>query len=375
MSALRSALEEWVNEDVEHLHLDQLADDLVELEHVSGLLEVERLRRISTFEERSGPHHFGYPSLTAFLKHRCRMASGRAHRLVARSRVFRSARATLRAWTAGRLSTDQAGVLLDQATSLPDPFIEGEDRLVDIVEDLSVSDTRRALEYWRQTVDGPGTIGNQLEQMELRGVSASKSLSGMIRVDGWMTTTAGLAFLAAIDAFMPPPSPDDTRTPRQRRHDALEDLARHYLDHGDTPTVGGEKPHINLVCDLAALQGIAGGLHETENGHLLNVMELRALTCDCSLSRIVFGPDGEIIDVGRRTRVVPTALRRALIARDRHCTWNGCDRDPRWCDVHHRKHWANGGKTEASNLRLLCRYHHTLTHQQDAQDRAPPTHT
>ena len=115
MSALRSALEEWVNEDVEHLHLDQLADDLVELEHVSGLLEVERLRRISTFEERSGPHHFGYPSLTAFLKHRCRMASGRAHRLVARSRVFRSARTTFRAWTAGRLSTDQAGVLLDQA--------------------------------------------------------------------------------------------------------------------------------------------------------------------------------------------------------------------------------------------------------------------
>jgi Domain of unknown function (DUF222) len=287
MSALRSALEEWVNEDVEHLHLDQLADDWVELEQVSGLLEVERLRRISTFDERSGSHYFGYPSLTAFLKHRCRMASGRAHRLVARSRAFRSSRATLRAWTAGRLSSDQAGVLLDQASFLPEPFVEGEDRLVDIVEDLSVSDTRRALEYLRQTVDGPGTIRDQLEQMKLRGISASKSLGGMIRVDGWMTTTAGLAFLAAIDAFMPPPSPDDTRTPRQRRHDALEDLAHHYLDHGDTPTVGGEKPHINLVCDLPALQGIAGGLHETENGHLLTVMELRALDCDCSLSQIV----------------------------------------------------------------------------------------
>jgi hypothetical protein len=94
MSALRSALEEWVNEDVDHLHLDQLADDLVELEHVSGLLEVERLRRISTFDDRSGHHELGYPSLTAFLKHHCRMASGRAHRLVARSRVFRTARTT-----------------------------------------------------------------------------------------------------------------------------------------------------------------------------------------------------------------------------------------------------------------------------------------
>jgi len=375
MSALRSALEEWVNEDVEHLHLDQLADDLVELEHVSGLLEVERLRRVSTFEDRAGPRHFGYPSLTAFLKHRCRMASGRAHRLVARSRVFRTARTTFRAWTGGRLSTDQAAILLDQATAVPEQFAEGEDRLVGIVEDLSVSDTRRALGYWRQSVDGPGTMRDQLEQMELRGISGSQSLGGMIRVDGWMTTTAGLAFLAAIDAFMPAPSPDDIRTPRQRRHDALEDLARHYLEHGDTPTVGGEKPHINLVCDIPALQGIAGSLHETEDGHIITVQELRTLACDCSLSRIVLGPDGEVIDVGRRTRVIPTAMRRAVIARDRHCTWPGCDRNPRWCDVHHLRHWADGGGTDPSNGTLRCRFHHSLTHLLEDQDRAPPTHT
>jgi Domain of unknown function (DUF222) len=323
MSALRSALEEWVNEDVEHLHLDQLADDLVELEHVSGLLEVERLRRISTFQDRVGPRNFGYPSLTAFLRHRCRMASGRAHRLVARSRAFRTARTTFRAWTAGRLSTDQAAILLDEATALPEQFAKGEDRLVDIVEDLGVTDTRRVLGYWRQSVDGPGTVRDHLEQLELRGVSASRSLGGMVRVDGWMTSSAGDAFLAALDALMPPPGPDDARTPRQRRHDALEDLARDYLEHVDTPNVGGEKPHINLVCDLPSLKGIAGGLHETENGHVLTINELRAVACDCSLSRIVLGPDGEIIDVGRRTRVVPTTLRRALIARDRHCTWKG----------------------------------------------------
>ena len=375
MSALRSALEEWVNEDVEHLHLDQLADDLVELEHVSGLLEVERLRRVSAFDDRSGPRHFGYPSLTAFLKHRCRMASGRAHRLVARSRVFRTARTTFRAWTGGRLSTDQAAILLDQATAVPEQFAEGEDRLVGIVEDLSVSDTRRALGYWRQSVDGPGTIRDQLEQLAMRGISGSQSLSGMIRVDGWMTTTAGLAFLAAIDAFMPPPSPDDTRTPRQRRHDAVEDLARHYLEHGDTPTVGGEKPHINLVCDIPALQGIAGGLHETEDGRILTLHELRSLSCDCSLSRLVLGADGEIIDVGRRTRVIPTALRRAIIARDHHCTWRHCDRNPRWCDVHHIISWANGGETEPGNLRLLCRYHHTLIHVNEDPERGPPSET
>ena len=374
MSSLRSALEEWVVEDVENLHLDQLADDLVELEHVSGLIEVERLRRISTFEDRAGPHNFGYPSLTAFLKHRCRMASGRAHRLVARSRVFRATRTTFRAWTAGRLSTDQAAVLLDEAAALPEQFAEGEARLVDIVEDLGVTDTRRALEYWRQSVDGPGTIADQLEQQEIRGVSLSEK-------PGWDDQGGRMDdHDCRSQPSRPPstpscrlPSPDDTRTPRQRRHDALEDLARNYLDHGDTPTVGGEKPHINLVCDLPALQGIAGGLHETEDGHILTIQELRTVACDCSLSRIVLGPDGEIIDIGRKTRVWTAAQRRAIIVRDRHCTWPGCDRDPRWCDVHHLKHWADGGSTDVANGALRCRFHHVLTHLLEDQGRDPPT--
>jgi hypothetical protein len=151
----------------------------------------------------------------------------------------------------------------------------------------------------------------------------------MVRVDGWMTRLAGEGLITALNTLVPPPGEDDTRTPRQRRHDALEDLARHYLEGPDTPTVGGEKPHVNLVCDLPALQGIPGGLHQTETGQLLTISQLRTITCDCSLSRIVLGPDSEIIDVGRRTRIIPTALRRAVIARDRHCTWPGCDRNPR----------------------------------------------
>ena len=372
MSSIRSALEEWVNEDVDRLHIDKLADDLVELELVSGLLEAERLRRVNAFELRSGPGLLGYPSLTAFLKGRCRMAGGRAHRLVANSHVFRSAGATFRAWTGGRLSTDQARVLLDQAAAVPDLFGQAEDRLVGIVEDLGVSDTRKAVAYWRQSVDWPGTTLDECEQREMRGISASVSFDGMLRVDGWMTAVAGEALLSALDALMPPPSSEDHRTPRQRRHDALEDLAREFLDHAGTARVGGEKPHINVVCDLPALQGIAGGLHETENGRLLTLRELRSLSCDSSVCRIVLGPNSEIIDVGRRTRVIPTSLRRAIIARDRHCTWLDCDRNPRWCDVHHIRHWSDGGPTEPVNLRLLCRFHHTLLHRAEDPGRGPP---
>jgi len=372
LSSLRSALEEWEAEDVDRLHIDQVADDLVELELISGLVEYERLRRVAVFERRSGPDRHGYPSTTAFLKDRCRMATGRAHRAVARSRVLSAARTTLRAWTSGRLSTDQATLLLDQAVAVPDQFTGAEAKLPAIVQDLTVSDTRQALGYWRQMVDGPGTVLTEVEEQEMRGISASPSLGGMVRIDGWMTRLAGQTLITALDTLMPPPGGDDTRTPRQRRHDALEDLARHYLEDPDTPNVGGGQPHVNLVCDIPALQGMAGGLHETETGQLLTITELRTITCDCSLSRIVLGPESEIIDVGRRTRIIPTALRRAVIARDRHCTWPGCDRNPRWCDLHHIQHWASGGNTEPSNLRLLCRYHHGRLHRETETGPDPP---
>jgi hypothetical protein len=59
-----------------------------------------------------------------------------------------------------------------------------------------------------------------------------------------------------------------------------------------------------------------------------------------------------------------------LIARDRHCQHTGCDRPHRWCDAHHVQHWADGGPTALPNLKLLCRYHHTLAHR---AARPPPS--
>lgn len=170
----------------------------------------------------------------------------------------------------------------------------------------------------------------------------------------------------ALETLMPQPGEDDERTPRQRRHDALEDLARNYLDHGDSPTVGGEKPHIMVLADLDALQGIAGGTHETLSGEILDVEAVRRLACDASISRIVLGPDSEILDVGRKTRVWSPAQRRAIIARDRHCVEPGCDRPPDWCDIHHIEHWADGGETTVDKGELRCRYHHTKEHIRQA---------
>lgn len=65
---------------------------------------------------------------------------------------------------------------------------------MDIVADLGVTDTRRVLDYWRQSVDSPGTIADQTEQQDLRGISASRGLAEMVWIDGWMTTLAGKLF-------------------------------------------------------------------------------------------------------------------------------------------------------------------------------------
>jgi hypothetical protein len=126
-----------------------------------------------------------------------------------------------------------------------------------------------------------------------------------------------------------------------------------------------------VIVDWEAINGIAGGRHEYETGEVLDLTTLSALACDSTVTRIVLGPESEVIDVGRKTRIIPSALRRAIITRDRHCTWpKGCDRGPRWCDIHHLHHWADGGETKPDNLTLLCRYHHTLTHK--GEGRSPP---
>ncbi len=68
------------------------------------------------------------------------------------------------------------------------------------------------------------------------------------------------------------------------------------------------------------------------------------------------------IDVGRRTRTVSPALRRALAVRDGRCRGHGCTVPAAWTDAHHIVHWADGGQTCLTNLVLLCRRHHRLLH-------------
>ena len=79
--------------------------------------------------------------------------------------------------------------------------------------------------------------------------------------------------------------------------------------------------------------------------------------------RLITRSSGAIIDVGTASRIIPLALRRALAARDRGCVVPGCHTPPLFCDVHHLKHWINGGATDEDNCCLLCRRHHVQHHE------------
>jgi hypothetical protein len=92
---------------------------------------------------------------------------------------------------------------------------------------------------------------------------------------------------------------------------------------------------------------------------------LRKLACDAMILAAVLATGSQPLDIGRAQRLVPIGMRRALIARDRHCAFPGCITPPKWCDAHHVWHWADGGPTKIDNLVLLCGHHHRLVHHSE----------
>ena len=81
----------------------------------------------------------------------------------------------------------------------------------------------------------------------------------------------------------------------------------------------------------------------------------RRIACDAATVKVAQRADGSVLGVGRKTRTIPPALRRALEIRDRGCRFPGCGR--RFTDAHHVKHWADGGETSLDNCLLLCGHH------------------
>ena len=104
----------------------------------------------------------------------------------------------------------------------------------------------------------------------------------------------------------------------------------------------------------------------SEDGKVVSASELAAALCDCAMTRVVMDAQGVPLDVGRTKRMFTPAQRKAVVARDRVCAWNGCGVPPAYCQVHHVAWWhRDGGRTDLANAVLLCDFHHHEVHRLD----------
>jgi hypothetical protein len=146
-----------------------------------------------------------------------------------------------------------------------------------------------------------------------------------------------------------------------RRADALVRLAQGYSGcaHGSS----GDRFMVHVHTDMETLkaQG-SGGEASLEGGSTIAAETARRVCCDAGLVHWLDDASGEPLSIGRKSRSIPPAIRRALQRGQGGCRFPGCTHD-RFVDAHHIVHWADGGETSMENLVLLCRRHHRLVHE------------
>ncbi len=156
-----------------------------------------------------------------------------------------------------------------------------------------------------------------------------------------------------------------------RRADALERIADQFLTSDESAVAGGDRCTLHIHTDMNTLKADGDGAEsELAEGGCVSAETSRRLACDCGVVHWLEGGNGTALDIGRRTRSIPPAIRRALERRDGGCRFPGCTARhyvdaqslPRFIG-HHIRHWADGGETKLDNLLLLCRHHHRLVHE------------
>ncbi|MET0628099.1 MAG: DUF222 domain-containing protein [Acidimicrobiia bacterium] len=370
---LREGVEALAGEDRSEWSGGARSQRLLEILDSLERFQAEAMRAIGEWDATHDWAEDGALSAPSWLAYRTSIAKMRANQLVRAARLaFRHER-TGKALAAGDVSSAQVEVLAVVAKGRERLFARDEDTLLDIAPTLSVDDFATAAKHWRSAADDEMATRDANLAFEERGVSFATTLHGRVDLTGSFDPDGGAIVMRAIDAYDttdPLPSDggpiDGPRSLAQRKHDALvqicsEALARKEAAGHHTPGVDGLIDVDRLVRG-GPIDLVAGRCEVSGVGPVPRVV-LERLACDAAVGRVVMRGKSEVLDVGRRTRVVSRALRRAIERRDRHCVFPGCTAPLHWCDVHHLRHWADGGETSLENCALLCRRHHVACHE------------
>ncbi|MDO8106044.1 DUF222 domain-containing protein [Isoptericola sp. b441] len=295
---------------------------------------------------------------------------------------------------AGTVTLEHAQVLARAADSSPArraALLSGapgrdEEALVELATRTPVDVYRRALDRWGTSVDTTSAEREEDAACAREYLTVARRRDG-VALQGFLALENAELVSSALRAVAGVPAKDDTRTREQRQAAALVDAAHLVLDRGLAGGGNQVRPHLLVHVPLETLErleavdaegaevdGASGDLTperfdstepaQLSDGTPLTPTTLARLACDGELTRIVFGADGAVLDVGRAQRTYSGQQRLAVIARDASCRYPGCGAPPTLGEVHHVLSWADHGRTSVANGILLCWYHHRVVHQQ-----------
>jgi len=366
--------------------IESLGDEIATLAAHIHAATHRLLVLLAEFDRRQGWELEGHRSCAHWLAFRTGIDLGAAREKVRAARVLVGLPQTSAAMARGELSFSQVRALSRVATA------DNEGDLLELARGCTTAQLERVVRGWKRGGRQDEAVLER-ERHNDRAFSVFPDADGMYVVRGRLTPEVGALLMRAVEAASDAlfrdeaklerlagdsASSDTQRAAAQRRADALALLAERAMavgfggNAGGAPVSGTRAARYQVVLHVDAetltgegqgsnAAGVGSGRSELDDGTRVSAETSRRISCDAGLVRITHAADGSVLDVGRRTRTIPPALRRALEARDRGCRFPGCGQ--RFTDAHHVRHWADGGGTSMGNTILLCRHHHTLVHE------------
>ncbi len=346
------------------------------LEAQSGLdvrelsAHIDRLQGILCRElheaTRRGDHLIEGKTPNGWVRSNCRLSRGSAADRLCVGEQLESLPLVTEALRSGELGYQQASVICHFRDKLREDLRENidEEWWIGQAKDSSIENLRWLEQHTRYVVD-PDSFDHQVEEdWEKRFLSIGES-GGMFHISGVLDRVGGSALETAIEALSKRLGDLDARTPKQRRADALAEIAHHAMDKGTLPKRHGVRPHVSIHTTPEGLKRELGApASALANGIPISGKTAQRLACDGLLHRVLKA-DSMVIDVGRAHRTAQPSQWRALKARHKTCAAPGCDRPINWTQAHHVDFWEEGGRTDHGRMLPLCCFHHRLVHEGD----------
>jgi Domain of unknown function (DUF222)/HNH endonuclease len=349
--------------------LERLGDEIAELSANLDAATARLLELIREFDARGGWNH-GFRSCAHWLSWRVGMQMGAAREHVRVARALGSLPRLAEALARGELSYSKVRELTRVATP------EIEERLLAVGRAGTACHVERIVRGWRR-VDRLAEAREDTRRYTARALHVYQDEDGTVRIRGRLTPEQGAVIMQALAAAREtlyqrtrstPPTwpesvPEETPSMEQQQADALTLVAESALHHSLDPGAPGERYQVVVHVDGPVLADAeAPGQSVLDGGTHVPAGTFQRLACDATRVIMRHDGDGQIVEVGARTRTIPPAIRRALHHRDRGCRFPGCS--VAFGQGHHIRHWAQGGPTTLSNLAMLCRRHHRAVHEE-----------